>query len=604
MSKNRRKRASNKEKLDPLTRSRFERLKKHKWILAFGDSLTAGFRDAFKRHTPYAKNLQSTLRAEATSYMNSERHETKQQRKASMQWKGCRVVVEAVCGESTQEMLPRLELSLQEAAKNGIRYDTIVILAGTNDLISLREVDDIALSMREMIAAVADAGISSCVVCTVPEMAVELKTSTWKQRRDALNSAIWKIDGITIHGSNPGDVEATTVSICDLEPVLPAHKPFASDPDEIWSDDGIHLKEKGYDVLGAGIGRFLVESSALQRHATASLEKLERDLARQQRLQNRQDRKDSILEAERMKEAERLQKENEERSKMKSKAWKAGAPARAAKAARIAEEEARARYKEDLLRVLGELLGDIFSGAWDMAEERRLKREADARAEKKARREKRQLERIDKVIVNVMSKRLVMSHRQLMAALFGKVASNPDRGLLEARIVLAVAGGLMEKQEKNGEGAKVVAIVSAQRVQRFDVQESGSGYVTEPRIVLGTETLRDGGTPAAARATIEDGKCVQVKLRTGDRAKGSGYVLAPTVTVETDVPVYRWVPTEKQADMMIQNQVRDVLERLVKEVVRKAEVEQSMQSMQNKASAGVSKFSVSNSMLSTLQVSQ
>ena len=160
MSKNRRKRASNKEKLDPLTRSRFERLKKHKWILAFGDSLTAGFRDAFKRHTPYAKNLQSTLRAEATSYMNSERHETKQQRKASMQWKGCRVVVEAVCGESTQEMLPRLELSLQEAAKNGIRYDTIVILAGTNDLISLREVDDIALSMREMIAAVADAGIA------------------------------------------------------------------------------------------------------------------------------------------------------------------------------------------------------------------------------------------------------------------------------------------------------------------------------------------------------------------------------------------------------------------------------------------------------------
>ena len=85
---------------------------------------------------------------------------------------------------------------------------------------------------------------------------------------------------------------------------------------------------------------------------------------------------------------------------------------------------------------------------------------------------------------------------------------------------------------------------------------------------------------------------VQVKLRTGDRAKGSGYVLAPTVTVETDVPVYRWVPTEKQADMMIQNQVRDVLERLVKDVVRKAEVEQSMQSMQNKASAGVSKFSV------------
>ena len=54
--------------------------------------------------------------------------------------------------------------------------------------------------------------------------------------------------------------------------------------------------------------------------------KLERDLVSQQRLQNRQDRKDSILEAERMKEAERLQKENEERSKMKSKAWKAGHP--------------------------------------------------------------------------------------------------------------------------------------------------------------------------------------------------------------------------------------------------------------------------------------
>ena len=98
--------------------------------------------------------------------------------------------------------------------------------------------------------------------------------------------------------------------------------------------------------------------------------------------------------------------------------------------------------------MLGEL-GDIFSGAWDMAEESASSvRPTPGR--RRRREEKRQLERIDKVIANVMS-RLVMSHRQLMAALFGKVASNPDRGLLEARIVLAVAGGLMEKQEKNGE---------------------------------------------------------------------------------------------------------------------------------------------------------
>jgi len=207
-------------------------------VLAFGDSLTAGYWAMGREFTPYAERLQALLGGGAAAAAAAA---------AEAAWEVSHV---GLCGWTARSMAGARELEerssvdvcdrqwhgglrtqLRVAREEGRPFGVLVVLAGTNDL---GEVVDGLCTADEVVAALAtlhavgrEAGCR-VVALSVPEHGQEPQFPELARARAAINAGLRALPGALL---------------VDTAAALPQTNRA------LW-DDALHLSREGYELLG------------------------------------------------------------------------------------------------------------------------------------------------------------------------------------------------------------------------------------------------------------------------------------------------------------------------------------------------------------------
>ena len=429
-------------------------------ICCFGDSLTFGFR---------ASNAKKRRRAELkpTSYsLWLQNLFTKEFKKGKSvvykQWENTKVICEGVPGETLSEMTARLKhlCAVKKIGGNNISkstkaekvpYSMIIILGGTNDICCMKSSEDIVQAIFTLTSTVATLGIPSFVLCTIPELGVELTTTSWKARRERVNEAIRTMKEVTVMPFGPAKNKSTRIVVCDLASELPPQEGKGTSSAEFWSYDGIHLTKKGYERMAGIIFSRIISTSMVTRNELLAKEKQERlQQKKEARIRKQADKEEKEREALRLLKIQE-DAEKKAREKYRSAALDAGAPARAAKAKRLADEaEERnkaAKIVEDARLAKEAELEKERIDTEMMEEEDRLVR-VYVRQEKHRAREEAKLIKVDDIIVKLVQERLYLTREKLLASLLGRLKWPVPVPVLKSRIHgLLTTRGILVRDE-------------------------------------------------------------------------------------------------------------------------------------------------------------
>ena len=210
-------------------------------ILTFGDSLTEGYhRCGFSFH-PYSIELERSIDAKFSN-ANSQR--------------------EVLIHQFTDHMIPRLSNILEKATSSSYPYRVVCVLAGTNDLSSDDNAEDIFSRLKELYTQVlAHGGDQGIILVTITLPQAAFLDDDYVERRAAINS---KIKEYTSHHSSSSNSNSNSNSnddsikiknhqqqvVCvDLEEGLPYFTPEGVKDTHHW-DDALHMTPAGYDQFG------------------------------------------------------------------------------------------------------------------------------------------------------------------------------------------------------------------------------------------------------------------------------------------------------------------------------------------------------------------
>jgi lysophospholipase L1-like esterase len=193
-------------------------------ILAFGDSLTAGYCDrGFSMH-PYSRRL-NQLFAESNVPTNIDE--------------------KGVSGELVNpSMTRRLKSLLADATCPD--YDWIIILGGTNDLANNKSSDEIFdRGLESMYDAVLSwrRRTTQLVIVTVPENGCLTDNHPRETTRQQINEFIRHL------AANHSEKER--IRLVDLDRDIPYHQPKHGQQRHLMWDDPVHFTPTGYDHMGA-----------------------------------------------------------------------------------------------------------------------------------------------------------------------------------------------------------------------------------------------------------------------------------------------------------------------------------------------------------------
>jgi lysophospholipase L1-like esterase len=186
----------------------------HKKILAFGDSLTAGYYRGGGSFNPYANRLGALLGSE---------------------WQ---VVEVGWSGETTTEMVRRLPTVLQAFKLENVTFDYILILGGTNDLFG-NDAATITSNLVRLHKTGRDYGAKTLAI-SIPEHGMERKKNFTMigEKRLQINEALRKLAA-----------ETESTAFFDLAVEIPRFGLSDEEVKTFW-DDGLHFTAKGYDRFG------------------------------------------------------------------------------------------------------------------------------------------------------------------------------------------------------------------------------------------------------------------------------------------------------------------------------------------------------------------
>lgn len=232
-------------------------------LLAYGDSLTAGYWNRGKRFAPFAAALTECLLPQLQADI----------------W---------VCGLSSmtaEEMLEEIESS---KIRDGVRrigagltrilreqgpFDLVLIMAGTNDLGERHtEVPEIFRRIRKLHETCHKMGVQT-VALSVPPCGGVLESRTHRKRWKALNSTLldWTNDCAALPDwtrSGDGSHSAKGVALfVDVERYVPFTEDDLHDGGELWESDTLHFSRAGSRRLGECLAP-LIAPVLLQRGET------------------------------------------------------------------------------------------------------------------------------------------------------------------------------------------------------------------------------------------------------------------------------------------------------------------------------------------------
>ena len=193
-------------------------------LLAFGDSLTAGYHSQGLAFAPWAPLLEQLL--------------------------GDSVKVDhlGLSGFTSQQMLDSAE---QQAVTDVVprtwpgyshklrlhQYDVVIILCGTNDLADQEPTQHLVRNIAQLHSVAHAAGARS-VAMTIPDSKAAQHIDWLRRARHDANEAIraWA-------ATQPG------VHFVDAAVLVPY-----SDTSGLWEPDGLHMSQSGYEAFGRGLG--------------------------------------------------------------------------------------------------------------------------------------------------------------------------------------------------------------------------------------------------------------------------------------------------------------------------------------------------------------
>jgi lysophospholipase L1-like esterase len=183
-----------------------------KTILAFGDSLTAGYLARGTRFSPYTNRLNELVDRSKFTIFNS-----------------------GVSGETTRSMALRMPILLKLLDKP---LDLAIILGGTNDLGSTLTAAKIAANLQKIHCAVWKTGAKTIAV-SIPEMRAEERYGWITKKRNDAN--LLMLDFVKQHADH--------VSYFDLAAAIPCVGISSELRQQYWDDD-LHFSEYGYKRFG------------------------------------------------------------------------------------------------------------------------------------------------------------------------------------------------------------------------------------------------------------------------------------------------------------------------------------------------------------------
>ena len=190
------------------------------FVLAFGDSLTAGYTDQGTQFHPWAPVLQSLLGVTAVDHVGFSGWTTKQMR-------------EHMDSESERDVAGRYWPGLGHMLEDAM-YTCVLILAGTNDLAEDTTPQQIVSNLAVLHSA-AHAKGARTVAFTIPESAFAKRDKEYGKRRDEANAAIraWV-------ESQPRE----RIMLVESAVLLPFEHGVN------WEFDGLHMSKQGYATFG------------------------------------------------------------------------------------------------------------------------------------------------------------------------------------------------------------------------------------------------------------------------------------------------------------------------------------------------------------------
>ena len=214
--------------------------------LCYGDSLTAGFWAGGSRFHPSAPRISARLGGCVVDHIGLSGYTSAQ-------------MVQTLASNKTDETgdidaTARRWVSLEKALTS-TPYTHVVILAGTNDLHTLRHagghrsaedvVDDVTTLHKRALASGA-----RTLALTVPQPAFESIRPQMALGRGEINGGLRRF------------AEATqNVSLLDLDIALPHLNASEAERQRLW-DDGLHLTPAGYDQLADAVYDALLKAGA------------------------------------------------------------------------------------------------------------------------------------------------------------------------------------------------------------------------------------------------------------------------------------------------------------------------------------------------------
>ena len=213
--------------------------------LCYGDSLTAGFWAGGSRFHPYAGRLSVRLGGCTVDHIGLSGYTS-----AQMVQTLTRKTEEGGDIDSTA----RRWVSLEDALTS-THYTHVIILAGTNDLHTLRHAgghrsaDDVVGDVKTLLRRALSSGARTLSL-TMPQPAFESVRPQMALGRGEINDGLRRF------------AEATdNVWLVDLELALPHLNASEAERQRLW-DDGLHLTPAGYDQLADTVYDALLEAGA------------------------------------------------------------------------------------------------------------------------------------------------------------------------------------------------------------------------------------------------------------------------------------------------------------------------------------------------------
>jgi lysophospholipase L1-like esterase len=210
-------------------------------VLAYGDSLTAGFWRGGSRFHPYSTRLSALLGGCIVDHIGLSGWTAQQMRES--------LGAGQPGTDSVRRTWVPLDAALSAAAAEGAPYTHVVVLTGTNDLGRVAQLRSgrtpahVVTDVRALHEAAHAAGVPTTVAISVPQPAFEGGRPAFAAARAEINAGV-RAYAAAADGSH-------AVLLADADVALPNLNATEEVRQHRWEPDGLHFTPAGYDELGA-----------------------------------------------------------------------------------------------------------------------------------------------------------------------------------------------------------------------------------------------------------------------------------------------------------------------------------------------------------------